>query len=294
MVEEFETHRPRLMGVAYGMLGTVMDAEDVIQEAYLRWITVEKPVREPVAFLTTMVTRLAIDRLRSAVKRRETYVGPWLPEPIVSPLAGDVADVVAEAEQISLALMTAMERLNPVERAAFLLRDVFDFDYPDIADVIDRSPSNTRQIVSRARTRVGDSARARPADAAENERLLAAFGNAVTTGDLDGLVTMLAEDVVAWSDGGSERRAARHPILGANRVARFLLGLAAKSDAHGAWVAPARANGGPAFVVLTADGPYSVMALDTRDGIIGAIRTMVNPAKLATVGRIDWDDRGDG
>ncbi|MEA1904196.1 MAG: RNA polymerase sigma factor SigJ [Actinomycetota bacterium] len=287
-VRDFESHRPRLTAVAYGMLGSYADAEDVVQDAFLRWEATTHQVDELGAFLTTVVTRLAIDRLRSAQRRRETYVGPWLPEPIVSSGPDDLADVAVEAEQISLALMVAMERLNPVERAAFLLREVFDFDYPAIADIIDKSPANTRQIVTRARGRVGDPHRSHGHDQEANSQLVAVFGEALAAGELRPLVDLLAADVIAWSDGGADHRAARRPIVGADRVARFLLGLAHKRDAYQASVRLAWANGSPAFVVLTPEGPFSVMAFDILDGVIIGIRTMVNPEKLTTVRAIDW------
>lgn len=279
--ELFEQHRPRLTGVAYGMLGSVMEAEDVVQDAWLRWADADvEGVDNPAGWLTTVVTRLAIDRLRSARARREAYVGPWLPEPVID--EGDPAERVAEAEALSMALLTALERLNPVERAVFLLREVFDLDYPEIADVVDRSPTNCRQIASRARDRVGDPGRHhRPPPARERE-IVGAFETALRSGDLDGLQAVLAEDVVLWSDGGEAVRAARHPVVGRDRVARFLLGVARQAP-PGIEAAQASVNGDPGFVVRVGGTPYVVMALEVTDGGIVGVRNLLNPEKLAGV-----------
>ncbi|MEX2487342.1 MAG: sigma-70 family RNA polymerase sigma factor [Nitriliruptoraceae bacterium] len=195
--DEFETHRPRLAAIAYGMLGNWADADDVAQDAWLRWAATDRSdIREPVAFLTTTVTRLAIDRLRSAQVRRESYVGPWLPEPIVTD-GNDPAAAVAEAESLSMTLLTALERLNPVERAVLRLRDVFDFDYGDIAEVVDRDPTAVRQIAVRARDRAGAPRRDTGQPANEHDRLIVErFLAAAVDGEIDKLVRLLAADVV--------------------------------------------------------------------------------------------------
>ncbi|MGA7270304.1 MAG: sigma-70 family RNA polymerase sigma factor, partial [Acidimicrobiia bacterium] len=172
----FEEHRRRLFGIAYGMLGSVGDAEDIVQEAYLRWAGVDvATIESPAAYLTTITTRLAIDELRSARRLREEYTGPWLPEPLVTYMDPDPADVVVEAEQLSLAMLTAFERLNPVERAVLVLRQVFDLDYSEIADIVDKSPANTRQIAVRARERAGDTTRRHARITADDRRLLSAY-----------------------------------------------------------------------------------------------------------------------
>jgi RNA polymerase sigma-70 factor (ECF subfamily) len=279
----FESNRSRLFGIAYGMLGQVMDAEDVVQDTYLRWSDVDQAtVDNPAAYLTTIVTRLAIDRLRSAQKRREEYVGPWVPEPILSADGGgtDPGDVVAEAEQISLALLTAMERLNPVERAVLLLRDVFDFDYPAIADIVDRSPVNTRQIAVRARAGVGDSSRLYSTTSERRDELMASFLAAMTAGDVGQLTAVLADDITLWSDGGGKARAALHPIVGVQPVARFLLGIR-RNGRPGDTFGFAEANGDPA-VVLARDGvTYAVMTFQLSDESVIGIRSVLNPDKLA-------------
>lgn len=275
----FEAQRARLVGIAYGMLGSVMEAEDVVQDAWLRWRDADlDEIREPAAFLTTVTTRLAIDRLRSARHRRETYVGPWLPEPLVREVGADPADVVAEAEQISMALLTALERLDPVERAVFLLRETFDFDYSEIADVVDKSPAACRQIARRARERVGDPARTRHVE--EPERALAPFLSALAAGDVDALIETLAADVIAWSDGGGVRRAARQPVPGAVRVAKFLIGIVEYGRKRGGTARLVVANGSPALLTELDGELYGIMTFDIDDGLVTAIRSVVNPEKL--------------
>ena len=283
LVDVFEQHRPRLLGVAYGMLGSVMDAEDVVQDAWLRWSAAETgTVESPVAYLTTITTRLAIDRLRSARHRRETYVGPWLPAPLVSDAGPDPGDVVAEAEQLSMAMLTALERLEPTERAVLLLREVFDLDYSEIADVVDKSPANCRQIARRARGRVGDVGRHRAHEHEIEDRLLEAYVAAIAADDTDALIEVFADDVVLWSDGGGKARAARHPLAGAARVARFLVGVSAQAPA-GATARFVRVNGDPALMGVVDGRPIGVLAFEVAEGQIIAIRAVLNPDKLAHI-----------
>lgn len=280
----FESSRQRLMAVAYGMLGSVMDAEDIVQDAWLRWSTVDRSdVREPLAFLTTMVTRMSIDWLRSARHRREQYVGPWLPEPIVSELSDDPADRVAEAEALSLGFLTALERLNPVERAVLLLRDGFDFDYSEIAEMLGKTIENCRQIASRARGHVGRPARESDRDLDHDQAIVSAAMAAVTQGDIDRLVDLLAADVISWSDGGPKRRAARHPISGAHRVSIFLTGIAKQGFALEPTFRFVRANGWLAVAIDVDGSRYGVMAFDIVDDRIQGILHQVNPDKLAHV-----------
>jgi RNA polymerase sigma-70 factor (ECF subfamily) len=278
----FEACRPRLLAIAYGMLGDRGDAEDVVQDAWLRLTAApERDVlRSAEAFLVTVTTRLAIDRLRSARVRRETYVGPWLPEPLVSDLAApDPASVVAEAEQLSLALLVALERLNPVERAVLLLRDVFDLDYDEVADVVERTPQACRQLARRAREHVGEPARRRSVPAEEEQRLLHAFLAAVGTGDLAALTALLAADAVLYSDGGGVARAARKPIFGADKAARFLIGVSRKADPRPE-LQLVRVNGDVGVRLLGPPGIASVLALEIADGQVANVRVVVNPEKL--------------
>jgi RNA polymerase sigma-70 factor (ECF subfamily) len=276
--EAVERERGRLFAIAYGMLGITAEAEDVVQEAFARWHQADRSaVRSPAAFLTTVVTRLAIDRLRSAERRRVEYVGPWLPEPLVSGL--DPAEVVTEAEQLSLALLVTLERLNPVERAVFLLRDVFDFDYAEIAETVGKEETNCRQIASRARGRVGEPARRYRATREEEDELLRAFVAAAWGGDLEGLKGLLARDAILWTDGGGRVKAALQPVYGAIRIARFLIGIAGK-EPPGVRILPVRVNGDPGLRTDTASGPRGVVAFELAEGSIVGIRIVVNPDKL--------------
>jgi RNA polymerase sigma-70 factor, ECF subfamily len=281
--EGLEGERDRLLAIAYGMLGSGIEAEDVVQEAFLRWQAQDRSaVRSPPAFLTTVVTRLAIDRLRSAERRRVEYVGPWLPEPLVSEL--DPGDATSEAEQLSFALLATLQRLNPVERAVFLLRDVFDFDYSEIAAIVDKGEANCRQIGRRARTRVGQPVRRYRATRSEETELLQAFVAAAEAGEVDGLTRLLARDAVLWTDGGGKVAAALHPVDGAERIARFLIAIAAKSPSD-ARSLPVRVNGDPGLQTDTASGPAGVVALELAEGLIVGIRIVVNPEKLRHLAR---------
>jgi RNA polymerase sigma-70 factor (ECF subfamily) len=290
MAEVFEAHRPRLLGIAYGMLGALAEAEDVVQDTYLRWHDADAAaIRSAEAFLVTVTTRLAIDRLRSARVRREAYVGPWLPEPLLADAAApDPADVVAEAEQISLAVLVMLERLNPVERAVLLLRDAFDLDYGEIADVVGKSPGNVRQIARRARGHVGEVGRRAAQPTPDyDQRLIGAFMEAVSTGDLERLTGLLAADAIMWSDGGGVVRAARKPIHSAQNVGRFFIGVARKMPpgVAFAWV---RVNGEPGLLVATPEGPIAVVAFEIGDGLIVGVRVVSNPEKLGYAAR--WTD----
>ncbi len=283
MTDPFATHRARLIAVAYGMLGSMAEAEDVVQDSWLRWQGVDHDsVRSPVAYVTTMVTRMSIDRLRSARHRREAYVGPWLPEPIVEQ-AGDPADIVAEAEHFSLAFLHAMENLTPVERAVLLLREGFDYDYAEIADIVGKSPENCRQIAARARGHVAEPARRRDADPERERVVVMAALEAVRAADLDGLIAVLAQDIVAWSDGGPKRRAARHPVIGAERVGRFLIGIARQGVGLPLTVTSVTIGGDPGVRLDIGGETYGVMAFRVVEDRIQTIRSVISPDKLAWV-----------
>ncbi len=279
--EIFERHRSRLTGIAYGMLGSVMDAEDVVQDAYLRWRGVSlAAIDSTEAYLTTITTRLAIDHLRSARSRRETYVGPWLPEPIVSSLEPDPADVVADAETLSMHLLVALERLNPVERAVLVLRDVFDLDYSEIADIVDKSPANCRQIASRARDKAGDATRSNRAAVDVERAVLERYLEKVSEGDVEGVASVFAEDVVLWSDGGGKARAARHPLHGAMRVARHLVGVAPQTP-PGTEIRLVRLNGDPAVIGVLDGRVIGAVGFEIADDVVIAVRAVLNPDKLS-------------
>jgi RNA polymerase sigma-70 factor (ECF subfamily) len=225
-LEAFEAERSRLTAIAYRMLGSAADAEDVVQEAYLRWRDRnDRAVSSVSSYLTTVVVRLCIDELRSARVRRESYVGPWLPEPLLIDEAepGAAAEL---ADSLSLAFLVLLEELAPVERAAFLLHDVFDYGYGEIAGMLGREEPTCRQLVSRARRRVGERRHRFDADSQVGRELAARFLAACAGGDLSGLMSLVSEDVVLWTDGGGKVKAARRPIHGASKVARFLIAIA--------------------------------------------------------------------
>ncbi|HEX6533567.1 MAG TPA: RNA polymerase sigma-70 factor [Gemmatimonadaceae bacterium] len=281
----FTETRPLLFSIAYRMLGSVEDAEDVIQDVYLRWRDApEDDVRSPRAYLATIVTRLAINQLHSARRKRETYVGPWLPEPLVTEHAPDPSEPVELAESLSMAFMVMLERLSPIERAVLLLHDVFDFDYGEIARIIDKTEANCRQLLVRAKKHIG-SPRARfDADPARADRLMQRFTRAAGVGDMDGLLDVLAEDITLWADGGGKARgAARRPIHGANSVARFVVGVLQRFVPAERTIRPARINGQPGFIVYVSGHPLAAMILDIREERIHTIYAIGNPDKLHAV-----------
>ena len=272
-------HRGRLLGLAYRMLGSRSDAEDIVQDAYLRFAGAQD-VRNAEAFLVTVVTRLCLDRLKSARAQREVYVGPWLPEPVFD-AEGLSADAATElADDLSFALLLALDRLSPLERAAFLLHDVFDTPFSEIAAMLDRTEAACRQLATRARRAVRDE---RPAPAARPDnhaRLLQAFGEAVTSGDVARLAELLREDAVAITDGGGRKTAARNPIQGADKIARFFIGLAAKNAGHEIRVEPAMINGAIG-ALLYLDGELDhTMSMAISGEKIAAIYIVRNPDKL--------------
>jgi RNA polymerase sigma-70 factor (ECF subfamily) len=275
----FEEHRRHLFGVAYRMLGSVAEAEDVVQDTWLRWCAApEDEVRSPRAYLTTVATRLAIDRLRSAQRRREEYVGPWLPEPLVTD--DDPASTAELADSLSMAFLLVLERLNPVERAVLLLHDVFGYGYDEVGSIVERTPANCRQIASRARSHLTEARPVRPRPSQEDEQRLAfAFAAAAATGDLATLEGMLAEDVVLWSDGGPVRRAARRPVVGRHRVARFLANVSHRLPQDGT-VDFVHLNGAPAVVMWTSEGPEMALSIDLEGSEVRAVHTVINPEKL--------------
>ncbi|HEX5580999.1 MAG TPA: RNA polymerase sigma-70 factor [Gemmatimonadaceae bacterium] len=279
----FEPHRPLLFSLAYRMLGSVADAEDVVQEAYLRWHRASpEEVASPRDYLCTIVTRLCIDHLRSARVRREEYVGPWLPEPLVAPLDEGPLEAAVLAESLSTAFLLLLERLGEVERVVFLLREVFAFDYPEVARIVGRSEAACRQIVKRARDRIASGTPRFHASPEEAERLTRSFVDACARGNLDDLLALLDVDAVAWTDGGGKVLAARNVIRGGERVARFFAGIAAKWA--GARVEYTRVNGQPGLVVTPADGLPRVITLAIDAGRVAGVFLVANPEKLRGVG----------
>ena len=275
-------HRGRLLGLAYRMLGSRSDAEDVVQDAYIRFAGAQD-IHNPEAFLVTVVTRLCLDRIKSARAQRETYVGPWLPEPVFDAegLAPDAATELAD--DLSFALLLALDRLSPLDRAAFLLHDVFDMPFADVAAMLDRTEVACRQLATRARRAVRE---ARPAPAAppdHHARLLSAFSEAVASGDISRLAGLLREYAVAVTDGGGRKTAALNPIMGADKVARFFLALAAKNADRDIRIEPAMING-TAGALLYMDGEVDHTISVAIDGDrIAAIYIVRNPDKLRHV-----------
>ncbi|WP_436774012.1 RNA polymerase sigma factor SigJ [Yinghuangia sp. YIM S09857] len=284
--EVFERHRGVLLGLAYRMLGSWWDAEDTVQEAWLRWSRATgepgaEAIGDPRGWLVTATTRLALDQLRSARHRRETYVGPWVPEPVpTGRLALDPAETAAQRSTVSLAALRLMEQLSPPERAVFLLREAFELPYQDIADALGIGAANARQLHRRAAERLDrDRARFR-VDSGEHHALVDRFVAAAASGDRKGLESLLARDVVMWNDGGGRVSAARNPIHGPDRVVRFLLGVIALWPLTRAY--RVEVNGGPALL-LDFGSVRLLLSFESHDGNIAGIQGMVNPDKLGTV-----------
>jgi RNA polymerase sigma-70 factor (ECF subfamily) len=280
--DPFVTHRGLLFTVAYEMLGSAADAEDVVQESWLRWDAIgELPradVRDPRAFLVRMVTRKALDRLRSNARRREEYVGEWLPEPLLT--APDVADDVELAESVSIAMLTVLETLTPVERAVFVLREVFDVPYDEIAEAVGKSAAAVRQVAHRARQHVAARRPRIEVSRVEQQAVVERFVAAVTQGDLQGLLDVLAPDVILVADGGGVVQAVVNPVVGAKKVANLLRPF--NQYAPGAEMLPVLLNGALGLrIVGPVDGADTAVSFVIEDGRISRIYAMRNPAKLA-------------
>ena len=282
----FEAQRTALVSLAYRMLGERAEAEDVVQETWLRWAgTDHATVRDAPAWLRRTATRIAIDVLRSARKRREVYVGPWLPEPLVETDAGGPEEAYALAQECELALLWAMERLTETERAAFILREVFDVDYGGIAETLGKTEAACRQLVSRAGKRVRENAPRFEAPADETADLLARFAQASAARDADAIMALMAPDVVAISDGGGKASAALRPLVGPAEVTKVAMRVAERRG-DTVVVRPARANGMPAIAILDGGGDDMVAVIAPDDqGRIRWIYTMRNPDKLASAPR---------
>ena len=275
----FEPHGRYLAGIAYRMLGSVAEAEDVVQDAFLRWDAADRAaVHEPRAYLARIVSRLCLDRMKSARAQREKYVGTWLPEPLLEPAAHDPASL---AEDLSIALLMTLERLSPLERAAFLMHDVFDIDYAEIADMLERSEAACRQLTARAREHVRDDRPRYPTDPATRERLVGAFMTAAFGGNVAALTDLLAEQAVMYSDGGGKRPAAPAPIHGRDAIVAFFTKLATQPWSR---IAPEQMqrvdiNALPGFIVQAHDGVQTV-AFELAGDQIVAIYIVRNPDKL--------------
>jgi RNA polymerase sigma-70 factor, ECF subfamily len=289
VAEAYADFRPLLFSIAYRMVGSVAEAEDIVQESFLRYqaaLEGSTPIESPKAYLSAVVTRLAIDHLRSARVRKETYVGEWLPEPLLTegrPPEG--ARDAETADSLSMAFLLLLERLSPVERAVFLLHDVFDYDYREIAAIVERSEDNCRQLAVRARRHVEEHRPRFEASREAREQLATRFFDAVGGGDFGALIDLLAADVVVYGDGGGKVPSWRQPIVGRDRVARLLLGLGRQLDELGITMRQAEVNRQPGAMFFDPSGGLiNVLTLDIADGQVQTVRSVINPEKLGHLG----------
>jgi RNA polymerase sigma-70 factor (ECF subfamily) len=279
-----------MFSIAYRMTGRVTEAEDIVQEAFFRLERAGQNgvvVESAKAYLTTATTRLAIDHMRSARARRESYVGTWLPEPIVSDLEDSPEQMAELSDSLSMAFLVLLENLSPVERAVFLLREVFDYSYEDIAEIVDKKEANCRQILGRARRHLDDHQDRYEASTEKSEALLRSFLAAARHGDLDQLVDLLAADAVLCGDGGGKATAIREPLYGRDRVAAFVLALFERAKYMGVTAEPVLVNGGPGLITRDPQGKIlSVLCLEVDGGLIQTVRGIVNPDKLQHLGPV--------
>jgi RNA polymerase sigma-70 factor, ECF subfamily len=288
--EAFRELRPLMFSIAYRMVGSVTEAEDAVQEAFLRYqqaLDDGVEIASPKAYLSAVVTRLCIDHLRSAPKRRETYVGEWLPEPLLTDATADPAAHAEQSDSLSMAFLLVLERLSPVERAVFLLYDVFGYGYPEIAAIVGKSEANCRQLAVRARRYVKAEKPRFDASRAERDRLATRFFAALTEGDVEGLIEMLADDVVVYGDGGGKAPQWMVPIVGAERVARLLGAMGNDVRANQIAIELHDVNGQPGAALRTADGQLiNVFSLDIVGGVVQTVRSVINPDKLRHLGPV--------
>jgi RNA polymerase sigma-70 factor, ECF subfamily len=279
-IEAFNRHRGLLFSIAYRMLGSAADAEDILQEAYLRWQRApEEDVKSAKSYLSAVVTRLCIDQLRSAQARREVYVGPWLPEPVITGEMPDLANTVELAESLSMAFLVVLESLSPVERAVFLLREVFGYEYAEIAAIVGKSEANCRQITRRAQQRIREGRPLFHTTREQQERVTSEFLQACAGGNLDSLMALLTDNVVLMTDGGGKVQAARNPVYGRSNAARFILGVLAKAPPDFS-VTLQEINGQPGFVTYAGGQVNSVLVLDVEGERIRGVYIVANPDKL--------------
>jgi RNA polymerase sigma-70 factor (ECF subfamily) len=280
--------RPLMFSIAYRMTGSVAEAEDLVQEAFFRLERARQSgvvIESPKAYLAATTTRLAIDHLRSARVRRESYVGTWLPEPVVTDLHESPEQMAELSDSLSMAFLVLLESLSPVERAVFLLREVFDYSYEDIAQIVDKSEDNCRQIFRRARQHVDDHHTRYEASTERSETLLRSFLAAAREGDMDQLVDLLAADAVFYGDGGGKATAVRQPLYGRDRIATFVVTLFKQAARLGVTVEPVLVNGGPGIITRDPENKIiSVLSFEVADGVIQTMRGVVNPDKLRHLG----------
>jgi len=290
MDDVFSTHRPLLFSIAYRMLGSASDAEDVLQDAWLRYSAADRPaIRSPKAFATTIVTRLCLDRLKSARATREEYIGPWLPEPVLTSEVESPAIMVQRTESLTLAFLVLLEKLTPEERAVFLLKDIFEYGHSEVARMLGLTEENSRQLLHRAKARLADG-RPRLSGTPESRRAVAErFARAFSSGNGSELSALLAADVGVWTDGGGKVAAARHPLLGHDRVLRFLLGLhrsaSATTEMRDVVLRIEDVNSEPALLIRVGDRLESIFVFSIDGDTVSGIRIVRNPDKLARIYR---------
>ena len=290
VAEVYDDVRPLLFSIAYRMLGRVAEAEDIVQEAFLRYqralVEDAREIDSPQAYLSAITTRLAIDHLRSARVRKETYVGEWLPEPLLTDEhSPDAARHAEDADSLSMAFLLLLETLSPVERAVFLLHDVFDYGYDEVASIVGKQEDNCRQLAVRARRHVDEHRPRFETSRERREQLAGRFFEAVEEGDMDGLVDLLAADVVVYGDGGGTSPSWRNPIFGRDRVCRLMLGIGRHSRERAVTLRRTEVNGQPGAMFLDRSGLLMyIMTVDISDGLVQTIRSVINPDKLRHVG----------
>ena len=279
-VSTFEFYRPLMFAIAYRMLGSAMEAEDIVQEAYLRYQSAEN-IETPKAFLSTVVTRLCLDQLKSARAQRETYIGPWLPEPLITPQT----PFDGEYETISLAFLVVLENLTPVERAVFLLREVFDYGYDEIAAMVGKEEAACRQSFHRAKSHIAEQRTRFQASPEEHQKMFQRFMAALAAGDVEQFTSLLAEDVALWSDGGGKASAATRPLFGRDVVVRFLVGLVRRVPSGVQLVyETAVVNDRLALVIRDGSGTlFGIITFEVENGLIGSFRLIRNPDKLRRI-----------
>jgi RNA polymerase sigma-70 factor (ECF subfamily) len=288
--EVFDDLRPLLFSIAYRMVGRVAEAEDIVQEAFLRYhralVEERTEIDSPKAYLSAVTTRLAIDHLRSARARKETYVGEWLPEPLLTDEhAVDAAAQTEDSDSLSMAFLLLLERLSPVERAVFLLHDVFDYGYPEVARIVGKSEDNTRQLAVRARRHVDENKPRFDASREEREALADRFFDAVGSGRMEDLLHALAADVVVYGDNGGTKPSWPRPIYGRDRVSKLLLGMGKHASDLGVTIRRTEINGQPGAMFIAPDGRLMyVMTVDVADGVVQTVRSVINPDKLRHLG----------
>lgn len=292
--DPFLENRRLLFATAYRLLGSVADAEDILQDAWLKWAAVDRAaVSHPKAYLVRTVTNLALNRLTSAQARRESYVGPWLPEPLLT--EPDAAEFAELADSVSLAMLVVLETLSPLERAVFVLREVFDYSTGEIAQALDKSQAAVRQTAHRAKAHVAARQPRFDTDPGRRREATERFMAACATGDAARVMELLAPEVTAWSDGGGVVRAARRPLYGPDHVARWLLGVLAKPEMVGVVSEPVWINGAPGLLFSKDGVPIGTLLVEVRDGLLHELRAQLNPEKLRGLsGPAPWEGVGEG